>query len=188
MFPPPGFVHLRRATSALRAGGVIACPTEAVWGLGCDPFDPDAVARLLHLKHRPVAKGLILVASDVSQVDFLLAGLSGEARATLAESWPGPTTWLLPHHGSVPSWISGQHATVAVRVSSHPALAALCDAYGGPLVSTSANPGGARPARAIFQVYNYFGSALDYVLPGRLGARMRPTVIRDLASGAILRA
>lgn len=188
MLPPPGPLHLRQAAHALHAGGVIACPTEAVWGLSCDPFNPDAVARLLQLKDRPVAKGLILVAGSMSQVEFLLAGLPPKQRDILAASWPGPATWLVPHHGSVPSWISGDHATVAVRISNHPAVAALCDVYGAPLVSTSANPGGARPARAMFQVYNYFGRALDYVLPGRLGTQERPTAIRDLATGATLRA
>ena len=171
----------------LRLGGVIACPTEAVWGLSCDPGNEHAVARLLQLKSRPVAKGLILVAANVGQVDFLLAGLSDQQRQTLFDSWPGPATWLLPHRGLVPHWISGSHETVAVRVSDHPAVSALCAAWGGPLVSTSANPAGALPAREAYQVRRYFGHALDYLLPGRVGAARRPTGIRDLFSGQIIR-
>lgn len=183
----PSPIRLRAAVSALRGGGVIACPTEAVWGLSCDPDDADAVALLLALKGRPVAKGLILVAASQRQVEFLLADLTTQQRQTLDDSWPGPATWLLPHHNRVPAWICGEHATVAVRVSAHPVVSALCDAWGGPLVSTSANRAGARPARESFQVRRYFGDELDYIVPGRVGAASRPTAIRDLFSGKIVR-
>jgi len=184
----PGPEELAQARDALVAGGVIACPTEAVWGLSCDPSDGDAVARLLALKERPVEKGLILVAADPPAFDFILDGLTAADRATLAASWPGPATWLVEHRGRVPRWISGEHATVALRVSDHPVLRAICEAFGGPLVSTSANPAGAPPARAETEVRDYFGDALDAVLPGDLGDSSRPTTIRDLASGEIIRA
>ncbi|MDX1736547.1 MAG: Sua5/YciO/YrdC/YwlC family protein [Halioglobus sp.] len=188
MFPPPARHHLNQALRTLRGGGVIACPTEAVWGLSCDPFDEDAVERLLLLKDRPVEKGLILVAASEAQLAFLLDSLEPQQRETLSRTWPGPATWLVPHGGRVPQWVSGVHTTVALRVSDHPVVRAICEAFGGPLVSTSANPGGARPARALFQVHNYFNDAVDFVLPGRLGASGRPTVIRDLASGEVIRA
>ena len=184
----PAPLRLRAAANALEAGGVIACPTEAVWGLSCDPDNSRAVFRLLDLKRRPVAKGLILVAASESQLGFLLQGLSADERAMLTATWPGPATWLVPHHGRVPYWIHGEHDTVAVRVSDHPVVSALCRTWGGPLVSTSANPGGARPARNLYQVRRYFGEGLDYLLPGALGKQDRPTGIRDLASGEIIRA
>ncbi len=187
MILSPAPQRLQAAVSALRRGGVIACPTEAVWGLSCDPGNETAVTRLLALKGRPVAKGLILVAAHESQIDFLLAELSPQQRQTLAATWPGPVTWLLPHRGFVPPWISGEHATVAVRVSDHPVVSALCAAWGGPLVSTSANRAGARPARLAFQVRRFFGDKLDYLLPGRIGASERPTSIRDLLSGQFIR-
>lgn len=175
------------AVSALRRGAVIACPTEAVWGLSCDPDSQEAVAQLLAMKGRPVSKGLILVAATEDQVDFLLTDLTSQQRQTLSASWPGPATWLLPHRDRVPSWICGDHASVAVRVSDHPVVRALCAAWGGPLVSTSANRAGTRPASAAFQVRRYFGDGVEYVLPGALGAAARPTSIRDLISGQIIR-
>lgn len=187
MYPPPGTHHLHRACHALLQGGVIACPTEAVWGLSCDPFDPEAVARLLELKDRPVSKGLILVAARESQLEFLLGDLEPHARRTLSASWPGAATWLVPHRGRVPAWVHGSHDTVALRVSAHPVVVRLCESFGEPLVSTSANPGGARPARHLFQVKRYFGNTLDDILPGRLGGLPRPTPIRDLESGVELR-
>jgi L-threonylcarbamoyladenylate synthase len=183
----PSPLHLQAAVRALRRGGVIACPTEAVWGLSCDPNNAEAVAQLLALKGRPIDKGLILVAASEQQLDFLLHDLNTQQRQALTETWPGPATWLLPHHDRVPTWVSGEHATVAVRVSAHPAISALCSAWGGPLVSTSANRAGAVPAKASFQVQRYFGHALDYILPGRIGHSNRPTSIRDLASGEIVR-
>jgi L-threonylcarbamoyladenylate synthase len=188
MTPSPAPLRLRLALQALASGGVVACPTEAVWGLSCDPRNPLAVRRLLALKGRSPAKGLILVAATEQQVEFLLAGLDPAQRRTLTASWPGPNTWLVPHGGRVPAWIHGAHDKVAVRVSGHPALRALCAAWGGPLVSTSANPAGRRPPRQQFQVRRYFGEQLDYLLPGTVGRSARPTVIRDLASGQVIRA
>jgi L-threonylcarbamoyladenylate synthase len=166
---------------------VIACPTEAVWGLSCDPFDRAAVAQLLALKRRPVAKGLILIAADESQLDWLLEGMSAAQRAKLTLSWPGPTTWLIPHHNKVPEWIHGDHETVAVRVSAHPAVSALCAAWGGVLTSTSANPAGCQPPRHGFQLRGYFAGQLDFIVPGSVGGADRPSTIKDLCSDQILR-
>ena len=188
MHPPPSPLHVQLAARALQSGGVIACATEAVWGLSCDPANEDAVQQLLALKRRPVAKGLILVAAAQSQLEFLLDDLGPEQRRTLADSWPGPTTWLVPHRSRIPQWICGTHHRVAVRVSDHPAVRTLCAAWGGPLVSTSANPAGARPATEAFQVFRYFGKDVDYLLPGRVGSAARPSSIRDLGTGQIIRA
>lgn len=183
----PSALQLKAAVSVLRQGGVVACPTEAVWGLSCDPNSEYAVEDLLALKGRPMSKGLILVAANQRQVDFLLSGLTEQQHQTVCASWPGPTTWLLPHRDLVPEWVYGDHATVAVRVSAHPVVSALCTAWGGPLVSTSANPAGARPAREAYQVRRYFRSELDFVLAGKVGAAARPTTIRDVSTGRIVR-
>jgi len=180
-------LSIRQGVAALHSGGVIACPTEAVWGLSCDPLDDDAVARLLNLKRRAIGKGLILVAASESQLAWLLQGLPSAQRARLQLAWPGPTTWLVPHHNRVPQWIHGDHDTVAVRVSAHPVVSALCSAWGGVLVSTSANPAGSQPAVQSFQVRRYFGELLDYIVPGSVGGADKPTVIKDLASDQIIR-
>ncbi|WP_240732773.1 L-threonylcarbamoyladenylate synthase [Halioglobus maricola] len=171
----------------LASGGVVACPTEAVWGLSCDPDSESAVAHILDLKQRPVEKGLILVAGSESQLAFLLHDLPPAQRNMLSESWPGGNTWLVPHQNRIQPWVHGAHDTVAVRVTDHPGLRQLCRAWGGPLVSTSANPAGAQPARAAFQVHRYFGDDLVHIFPGSVGRNARPSQIRDLA-GNILRA
>lgn len=177
------------AVQSLDRGEVIAYPTEAVWGLGCDPFDEFAVAKILRLKNRSVDKGLILIASDISQLDFVLNDLSPEQRARLQSTWPGPTTWIVPNNASIPYWLSGKHNGIALRVSNHPLVQALCKRYGGPIVSTSANPQGKPAAKTHWQLERYFGSSADlsYVTKGVVGKRSRPSDIIDLLSESTIR-
>ena len=180
-------LHIRQAVRALKRGGVIAYPTEGVWGLGCDPFNPDAVAKVLELKRRAVTKGLILIAATIEQCEPFLRAINPAQHDLLDESWPGPQTWVIPHGGALPDWVTGYKPTVALRVSAHAEVAALCAAFGGPLISTSANPSGRPPARDALQVRHYFADRLDYILPGKLGGQLGPTPIRDLVSGDLLR-
>jgi L-threonylcarbamoyladenylate synthase len=177
------------AATALRTGGVIAYPTEAVWGLGCDPFDETAVLRLLAIKQRPVDKGLILVAASVAQLDGLADwdALPRERRDDVFASWPGPHTWIVPATARVPRWITGAHDGVAMRVSAHPVVVALCKAFGGVLVSTSANPAGAPPPQAFASIDAGLLAAIDGCVPGNTGNLPRPTSIRDARSGTALR-
>lgn len=178
--------QIQQIAQKIRRGAVIAYPTEAVWGLGCDPFNATAVARLLALKERPVHKGLILVAADIKQFAWLLDGLTAEQLQQLTDSWPGPNTWLVPHHNRVPEWICGAHDSVAIRVSAHPLVAQLCTLT-GPLVSTSANPSGRLPAKSRLRIEQYFHGQLDAVLSGELGQSSKPSTIRDLRTGQVLR-
>lgn len=173
------------AVNVIRAGGVVACPTEAVYGLSCDPWQEAAVMQLLALKQRDVAQGLILVGGGLYQFTSLVRHLSRVQQETLASSWPGPVTWLVPANEHVPAWISGRHATVALRVTAHPAMAELCRAAGKPLVSTSANPSGELPARDATTVSRYFPGLP--VVTGNIGGEARPSEIRDLETGRILR-
>lgn len=178
-----------QAAAALRQGKVIAYPTEAVWGLGCDPFNADAVKTLLRLKRRAVEKGLILVAASFEQLQPLLAdSLTPEQLGRLQAPVERPTTWLVPFNpDKLPTWISGEHNTVAVRISAHPGVKALCEAAGMPLVSTSANPQGCQPAKHDFQVRRYFHDQVA-ICRGQLGQATQPSTIIDLQTGAIIRA
>ena len=187
MSPSPW--QLRLACRTLRAGGVIAYPTEAVYGLGCEPLSAAAVARLLAIKGRPAHKGLILVAADQGQLDPYVDWrvLSAERRRAIESSWPGPVTWLLPARAEVPGWLCGSHASIAVRVTAHPLARDLCIAYGRALVSTSANRTGTPPARSALAVERTLGGAIDFLLHGELGGLTRPTEIRDALSGEVVR-
>lgn len=179
--------HIRRAVRCLDAGGVLAYATEAVWGLGCDPLDEDACKRLLELKARPVEKGLILIASDFSQLAPYVLPLNPARQQELMASWPGPVTWLLPAQPHTPHWLTGAHDTLAVRVTAHPQVRALCAAFGRAIVSTSANPAGRPPARTAMGVRHYFHGDIDYLLPGETLGRAAPSEIRDGRTGAIIR-
>jgi len=174
------------AVRVLEDGGIVAYPTEAVYGLGCLPEYPEAVYRLLRLKKRRAAKGLILVAASPEQLEPYIHYPDFSVKERVLATWPGPVTWLLPAKRAVPEWIKGEHTTVAVRVSKHPVVSALCRAA-GVLVSTSANPELMPPARTLRKVVNYFGHSLDYLVPGKVGGWTSPTEIRDALSGKILR-
>lgn len=178
---------LREAARCFRGGGVFAYPTEAVYGLGCDPLDPGAVGRILTLKRRPMDKGLILIAADFQQLRPFLGEIDPRVLTAVLASWPGPNTWLLPAAADLPVWIRGHHSTVAVRVTAHPLAAALCRACGSPLVSTSANPGTFPPARSALGVRRYFDEDVDLILSGRLGGLDRPTSIRNASDMVLVR-
>lgn len=179
--------RIKFTAKQIALGGVVAYPTEAVWGLGCNPFNEFAVMRLLDLKDRPVSKGLILIASDIAQFEPFIDHLNDIQRQRLKNTWPGPVTWLVPNNGLVPSWITGDFESVALRVTSHPIASGICRAFGGPIVSTSCNPAGAAPARNARQVHHYFEGDLESIAPGNVGKQQNPSEIRDLLSGKIVR-
>jgi L-threonylcarbamoyladenylate synthase len=182
--------QLDDAAALLRGGGVLAYPTEAVFGLGCDPHDRAAFERIFALKQRPPTQGVLLIAADFAQVERYIAraAVPDDVMEQVRASWPGPNTWIFPRSAEVPEWVAGAHAGIALRVTAHEPAAALCRAYGGALVSTSANPHGQPPARSAAAVERYFGTALDGLLDAPLGGQDRPTVIRDALTGAIIRA
>ncbi|TLY51808.1 MAG: tRNA threonylcarbamoyladenosine biosynthesis protein RimN [Gammaproteobacteria bacterium] len=175
------------AVVALRAGGVIAYPTEAVYGLGCDPHDEGAVTQLFALKQRPPAQGVLLIAADFAQVEQYidLARMPAEALARARASWPGPHTWVFPRASTTPAWLARGHAGIALRVTAHPLAAELCRSFGDALVSTSANRHGKPPARSAADVR--LDGHLAYVLEGVTGGLERPTPIRDAITGDMLR-
>lgn len=185
--PRPDFVfHLGVAVSVLRGGGIVAHATEAVWGLACDPFDADAVSRVLELKQRSVEKGLIVIAASADVFDAELAAVDQVTASRVSRSWPGPETWLLPNR-TFPGWITGGRSDVAVRVPGHTQSRQLCARFGGALVSTSANRSDQIPARDELAVRRHFGNRVDYVLPGRVAGAASPSRIRHAMSGERIR-
>lgn len=176
-------LRLGLAVRQLRKGGLVAYPTEAVYGLGCDPLSLQAVNRLLELKKRPATKGLILIAADFRQIERFMTLPSSVIRDTLLASWPGPVTWIVPASHWVPGWLQRPDGTIAVRVTAHKPAAALCSAFGGPIISTSANPSGAPPARTRLKTLQYFSGADLFFVPGVTGGLNQPTAIYDARTG-----
>ncbi|MDR6842071.1 Sua5/YciO/YrdC/YwlC family protein [Pseudoxanthomonas sacheonensis] len=182
-------LSIPEAATALQTGGVIAYPTEAVWGLGCDPRDEAAVLRLLAIKQRAVDKGLILIASQYEQLrPFLdITAVPVERLAEVLASWPGPHTWVMPAASAAPRWITGAHAGIAVRISAHPLVIELCNAYGGALVSTSANRAGQPAAMVRETLDSLVLEGVDGLVAGETGGLGAPTAIRDALTGVAIR-
>ena len=171
----------------IAAGGLIACPAEGVWGLTCDPQCHAAVMRLLALKRRHWAQGLIIVAAHIRQLDCWIDRTRVPPRAWQRLRHPAVVTWVVPASGEAPWWITGRHDSLAVRISTHPVLRALCT-RAGPLVSTSANTAGAPPLYTRHAVCCRFARHVDEVIAGAIGALRGPTEVRDLLSDRQLRA
>ena len=182
-------LSIHEAATVLQTGGVVAYPTEGVWGLGCDPRDEEAVLRLLAIKQRTVDKGLILIASHLDQLrPFLdIAAMPIDNLAAVLASWPGPHTWIMPASSDAPQWITGVHAGIAVRISAHAPVIELCNAFGGALVSTSANLSGQPAPRTRMGLDPELLRQVEGVLHGETGGRSAPTVIHDAITGAALR-
>jgi L-threonylcarbamoyladenylate synthase len=175
------------AVEQLHAGHVIAYPTEAVYGLGCDPRNESAVRKLLALKDRNESAGLVLLASGFAQLKAWIADVDQALVDKAMQTWPGPVTWLFPRAAGVPDYVAGKHDTVALRITAHGPSRDLCVAFGSALISTSANPSTAPPARSTAEIRNYFGTDLAGILAGELGGAQNPSEIRDLVSGKIIR-
>jgi L-threonylcarbamoyladenylate synthase len=179
--------HIREAVRQLASGGVIAYPTETLYGLGCDPFNGHAALRLIDLKQRNIDQGLILVASHFEQLESLLCPLTTAVRKRIARPGKPPVTWVLPCLPGIPAWLRGKHDSLAVRVSNHPVTTALCTHWGGPLVSSSANIHGKRAATSPLAVRKAFNGQLDYILHGTHGSTNKPSQIRSGLTGQLLR-
>ena len=174
-----------KIVDSLRQGGIIAYPTEAVYGLGCDPDNESAVLRLLEIKQRPVSKGLILVAADFSQVEKYLKPLTEQQQKF---SLPSEITYIYPALETTPRWLTGDFNSLAVRISKHPLVRELCSQFNSALVSTSANLSGDEPAKNAQQVSLTLDDNIDAILDGEIGDLDKPTEIRDSISGQIIRA
>ncbi len=179
--------QILQAISTLKIGGIIAYPTEAVYGLGCDPYNQQAVTNLLQLKQRDTDKGLILLLNNWEQVWQLTTIIENTLQQRLRDTWPGAITWLLPANKQVPIWIKGEHNTVAIRMTAHPLAKQLCQQWGKPLVSSSANIAQRQPTTSVAELKQQFPTGIDYILEGSLGDLTKPTEIRDLLTGKIIR-
>ena len=183
-----GLQEMGAAAALLRGGGVLAYPTEGVYGLGCDPDNRAAFERIFAMKRRSPEQGVLLIAADFRQLADWIGDAPDAALERARAAWPGAHTFIFPRSPRVPEWVAGGHEGIALRVTAHAPSAALCRAFGGPIVSTSANRHGEPPARSAQEAASLFGNALDGVLDAPLGGLDRPTPITDAVSGAIIRA
>ena len=182
--------NLERAVDVLKEGGVIAYPTEAVYGLGCDPKNLSEVKTILHLKKRKKEKGLILVASNLDQFKDYIQPLEKEIEQKLLNSWEDKTTavtWLVPVKEEVSEYLKGQFNSLAVRVSNHPVVKELCEKYDGAIVSTSANISTHEAARTYAEVEQIFNNKVDFIVDGITDKNAKPSEIRDAITNKVIR-
>lgn len=178
-------MFVTRAAEILMGGGIVAYPTEGVFGLGCLPDDIMAVAKLLDIKKRDAAKGLILIASSIDQLDGWVSLPDGSGIPSPDPAHP--VTWIVPPGPRVHPFIRGDNIGLAVRLTTNPVAAAICDAVASPIVSTSANLSGKPTARNRIVLRRQFGARVDYIVPGNCGPAPGASEIRDLTTGKVLR-
>ncbi|WP_438462315.1 L-threonylcarbamoyladenylate synthase [Marinomonas sp. PE14-40] len=171
----------------LNQGGIIAYPTEAVWGLGCNPHNQASVIKLLNIKSRPMHKGMILVAGDKAHLAPWLVQLSPELQTKLTTHYLSPTSWIVPDQDIAPTWVRGEHQSIALRLSQHEGVQAICQAFKACIVSTSANPAGLDPALSLEQVLAYFRDNIDAVFDVPLGQSKQPSQIKSLLDDQVIR-
>jgi len=181
----PSSSQIKQAANIIRNGGVISYPTESVFGLGCDPLSEPAVKRILQLKKRSVDKGLIIIASNLLQLEPYIKINPEERQIILNEK--SVMTWLVRKSKLTPPWVSGKHSKIAIRISRHPLIIALCDEINQPIISTSANPAGAQPAISCQQSKDYFTNQIDLYMDDSTEISGQPTHIKDIESGIIIR-
>lgn len=175
--------RLGRLARILATGGIVAHPTEGVFGLACDPLNARALARTIALKRRDGAKGLIVIGAATEH----LAGLAHADDLVRLPATERATTWVVRAGPLAPRLVTGGRCTIAVRLCSHRPTAALCHAFGRAVVSTSANRSGSPPVQSALGVRLRFGVSVDGVMGDAVGGARRPSRIVELASGRVLR-
>ena len=181
-------MNIHQILTPLRQNHVIAYPTEAVFGLGCNPLSESAVQKLLDLKHRPIEKGLILIAPELRFLHPFIdeTALTPTHWQRLTAHYDRPTTWVVPAHRNTPAFLTGKFNSIAIRLCTHPAVAAICRQANMALTSTSANLSGLPPCKTADEVRSQFGAFFP-VLDEAVGNAHRPSEIRDIFTQQILR-
>ena len=176
--------NFKRLTQVINAGGVIAYPTESVYGFGCDPLNKVAVNRILKIKQRSVNKGLIIIATDIKQIKPWVQNIPVNIWEKVVNSYA--TNWVLPKSDLVPYWVSGDHQTVVIRISQHQIVRDICKYLGQPIISTSVNVAGRIELSNFIKVRKQFGKHLDFIVHGKVGG-LAPCSIIDPLNNVVLR-
>ena len=179
-----------QAVEILQQGGIIAYPTEAVYGLGCDANNLSAVKNILELKQREKEKGLILISSSFDQFKNYIQPLEKHIENKLLDSWKNNTkaiTWLVPVKNEISEYLKGQFDSLAIRVSHHPVVKELCQQFGGAIISTSANVTAQEAARTAEEVKQIFDGKVDFIIEGKTDRNSQPSEIRDALTDKLIR-
>jgi L-threonylcarbamoyladenylate synthase len=172
----------------IKKGAVFAYPTDTIWGLGCHPESQQAVSRILSVKKRPFDKGMILLSNCIDYCQhFIDQDYFQNHFSEISIAEKSPTTWLLPASPCCPKWLTGNNKTVAVRLTDLSHIQILCDRLGLPLISTSANISGRKPALNSLQIQRQFANSVDFIIAGITSGSQHASRIIDKRSGEIIR-
>jgi L-threonylcarbamoyladenylate synthase len=185
----PARAPLRAAARVLRAGGLVAFPTETFYGLGALALDAAAVARVFRAKGRPSDKPLLVLVDSVAMVERVAREVPDRARRLMARYWPGPLTLILPARPDLPVALTADTGTIGVRLSGHPVARALVAAVGAPVTAPSANPHGGASPRTADDVLAALGGSVDLVLDAGVTPGGAASTVLDLtrAPAVVLR-
>jgi len=176
---------IRHAAHIIKLGGVIAYPTDTIYGLGCDPFNAEAVERINLIKRRPLNKQFILLAGDIKQVRDLIA-ITPEQEKMISRN-AEPTSWVVNASEQAPPWLTDKNHMLTIRISQHEEVKKLCHALGHAIISTSANISGKKPAQNGLQLYRYFYQQVDKILLANKALAGKPSKIIRLCDNYIIR-
>jgi len=176
---------IRHAAHIIRNGGIIAYPTDTIYGLGCDPYNAQAVHDINLLKQRPLNKQFILLAGDIEQIKPLVV-LDEEQQARITQTGE-PTSWIANASPQAPAWLTDQYNTLSIRISNNATVKKLCAALGHAIISTSANPSAKKPARNSLELHQYFHGRIDKILASQQKPTARPSKIIRLCDNRVIR-
>jgi len=181
----PSDFSIRHAAHIVKNGGVIAYPTDTIYGLGCDPFDPDAIEKINRIKQRPLNKHFILLAGDVKQLRRLIQ-INTDQEKTLTQNTL-PTSWIVKASEDAPSWLTDSSGNLTIRISNDDNVQRLCRALGHAIISTSANISGKSPAKNSFALHKYFHHKVDKILLANKKPSAKASRIIRLCDNQIIR-
>ena len=174
---------------AIERGAVFCYPTDTIWGLGCHPLHAESIQRIQTIKRRSHHKGLILLSADLAWLSPYLDASAQKALARAIQTpQPRAVTWICKASAQCPASVTAGRDSIAVRITRHPAVASLSQRLRSPLISTSANISGRQPVRNSLLAHRHFHDKVDFIIEGFNSADQRPSQIRDIESGALLRA
>jgi L-threonylcarbamoyladenylate synthase len=181
--PDPGPV--REAAEAVLRGGVVAFPTDTLYGFSCSLMDPSAVEFVYRLKKRPAHLSVIALIPEPDAIYPQVDAVPEISEVLMKRFWPGPLSIIFMASGLVQLRVRGERGTVALRVPKHPLCLALLDAVGGPLVSSSANLSGQPPCTDVPEIVRVFGNQIDVILDGGPAVATLPSTVVDVSSGKL---
>ena len=176
---------IRHAAHVINSGGIIAYPTDTIYGLGCDPYDADAVARLSDIKSRSALKQFILLAGHIEQIKAFV-DLTEDQQQKITQNKEA-TSWVIKANKHTPAWLLNKDKTVTIRLSKHSDVKKLCHILGHAIISTSANLSGQRPARNALELHQRFHSSIDKIMASNEKLTARPSKVIRLCDNHILR-